>query len=462
MERIGVSRTAATDGGVSADQPFQAADILALLRREPDTADGNGHGGWTAQYAELTLRSAFQPVMSVTHARIVGYEALVRCDAAGTEVAPEALLARADAAGDATFVDRLTRALHLANFAAQHVAHGWLFLNVLPQLVETGLTEQPFIDELSQHLGIAPERVVLEMLERPSESETVLAQAVDVLRDRGFLIAIDDFGTGFSNFDRIWQMRPDIVKLDRSIVERIGRSDTDDRLIGHLVAILHQAGTLVLAEGVETDAEMIALMHADVDFVQGFWLAPPRASTVTHAAPARMASAWDLYTLHQAQGAGVARVGFERFERALLAAARSFVADTNLSRAAAHVFKVPGARRVFVADACGIQHAPSVIAPAVAEQIASGDGSRAAHARRLAPLFPDTGSNWSRRAYFKRAIASPGRVAVMGPHFSLTEGKDCYTAAVAFILGGEMQVLCAAFGPPDVAPEPECTPLEAL
>jgi EAL domain-containing protein (putative c-di-GMP-specific phosphodiesterase class I) len=447
-----------------AGQSRHAGDILSLLRHDPDMARRGQHGAWTAQYGALSLRSAFQPVMSVTHARIIGYEALVRCEENGAELAPEALLARAGAAGDAVLVDRLTRALHLANFAAQHIEQGWLFLNVLPQLFENDDAGQPFIDELIQQLGIAPERIVLEMLERPTANEAGLGQAVDTMRKRGFLIAIDDFGTGFSNFDRVWQLQPDIVKLDRSLVSRVGRSGSDDRLISQLVSILHQAGTLVLAEGVETDAEVVALMQADVDFVQGFWLATPHASIeAAKAAALPVNAAWDLYERHLARWIGTPGIGFERFERALLNAARSFVAHADAQRAATHVFRVPGARRVFLVDGQGIQHTESLVAPSVTRRLACGDHDEAARERRLAPMFPDAGSNWSRRAYFRRAIASPGRVAVMGPHFSLTDGKDCYAAAVAFLYDGQMQVLCADFGPPDAKAGPiQAGPIPAL
>ena len=64
---------------------------------------------------------------------------------------------------------------------------------------------------------------------------------------------------------------------------------------------------------------------------------------------------------------------------------------------------------------------------------------------RLSPLFPDAGCNWSRRAYFRRALAAPGRVTVMGPHYSLTDGKGCYTAAVTVEFNSRRHVFCVDF-----------------
>ena len=71
---------------------------------------------------------------------------------------------------------------------------------------------------------------------------------------------------------------------------------------------------------------------------------------------------------------------------------------------------------------------------------------------RLAPLYSDTRSNWSRRAYFKHALAAPGRVAMMGPHYSLADGQDCYTAALAFEHDGT-HVLCVDFVPTTATPD---------
>lgn len=97
---------------------------------------------------------------------------------------------------------------------------------------------------------------------------------------------------------------------------------------------------------------------------------------------------------------------------------------------------VPAARRVFVTDEVGEQFLPS---------IGTQPHDRNPVATRLAPLFPETHSNWSRRPYFQRAIAAPGRVALMGPHFSLTEGRDCYTAAVATLVHERLVVFCVDF-----------------
>ncbi|WP_330870606.1 EAL domain-containing protein, partial [Paraburkholderia sp.] len=398
-----------------------------------------GESGWTGTWRALTLHSVFQPVLSVTHQCVVGYEGLLRAfDPVGLPVSPEVLFSGTRSAADARELDRIARCLHVANFMEQRVSTGWLFLNTRPQVFETGWPQRAFIDELSAHFGLPQERIVIEVLEQPADDESAVASMLAASQPRDFLIAIDDFGTGFSNFDRVWRFRPDIVKLDRSLVSRAGKREGDDSMIGHLIAMLHQSGTLVLAEGVETDEELMILMQADVDFVQGFWLGQPNRSIEAAVAnvPAKVESMWSKFADYERAHARHQRLGFEGFAEAVIAAAETFKVTGDLDQAAQKIWHLSEARRVFITDEQGEQTRPSVTAASVP-----------APSRRLAPISGSARSNWSRRAYLKHALAARGRVAMMGPHYSLADGEDCYTAALAFEQDGKTHVLCVDFVP---------------
>jgi EAL domain-containing protein (putative c-di-GMP-specific phosphodiesterase class I) len=397
-----------------------------------------GESGWTATWRALTLHSVFQPVLSVTHQCVVGYEGLLRAfDPVGLPVSPDVLFSGNRTAAEARELDRIARCLHVANFMEQGISTGWLFLNTRPQVFETGWPQRAFIDELSAHFGLPQERIVIEVLEQPADDESAVASMLAASQPRDFLIAIDDFGTGFSNFDRVWRFRPDIVKLDRSLVARAGKRNGDESMISHLIAMLHQSGTLVLAEGVETDEELMMLVQADVDFVQGFWFGHPQSSVQAACAkvPALVASIWSKFADYERAHVGHQRLEFEGFAEAVLAAADTYEATGNLEQAAQEVWHLPEARRVFLTDGHGEQTQASVTAASVPPP-----------PPRLAPLYAQTRANWSRRAYFRHALAAPGRVAMMGPHYSLADGRDCYTAAVAFERDGT-QVLCVDFVP---------------
>jgi len=202
--------------------------------------------------------------------------------------------------------------------------------------------------------------------------------------------------------------------------------------------MLHQSGTLVLAEGVETEDELMTLMQADVDFIQGYWFGQPKASiqAATARVPELIGQMWQRFESYERSHSRYQRPGFEGFTEAVLAGAALYMQTGDLEEAARPVFLLPDARRVFVLSDRGEQLAPSITA--------SGTPSPPA---RLAPLIPDTRNNWSRRAYFKHALAAPGRVAMMGPHCSLMDGQDCYTAAVTVQRNGATHVFCVDFLP---------------
>lgn len=422
----------------------QASLATLLTHLEPHD------GGFRARWCGTLLESAFQPVLSITHQRVVGYEALLRvaeahAGAPSGNIGPATLFVQATPEA-ARELDELARCLHLANFTAQGVATGWLFLNSLPRPTPGDWPTQAAIDDLCRHFAFPHERVVIEVLEqRAGDEPAAFLEARPPPGARDFLVALDDFGAGFSNFDRVWRYRPDIVKLDRSLVQRAANDGNHTvSFIAHLVSILHHAGAMVLAEGVETENELMVLMEADVDLVQGFWFGQPHASVreASASAPALAQTMWQRFADYQRRSRLHERVDPGEITQVMLRGARVLASGGTLEAAAAAIFESANALRVFAANDAGEQHAPSIAAPGIGPP------------PRLAPLYPDTNSNWSRREYFRRALAAPGRVTVMGPHYSLHDGALCYTAAIALDYAGATHVLCADFPPALTLREP--------
>jgi EAL domain-containing protein (putative c-di-GMP-specific phosphodiesterase class I) len=98
------------------------------------------------------------------------------------------------------------------------------------------------------------------------------------LRARGVRLAIDDFGAGFSNLKYITDLRPDVVKIDRQLIEGLSDGSREQVLISSLTALCHAQGAAIIAEGVETVAELHALRRAGVRFAQGYVFARPDAT----------------------------------------------------------------------------------------------------------------------------------------------------------------------------------------
>ena len=391
-----------------------------------------------AVFQDMRLSSHFQTVFSLAHGRAVGYEALLRATGPdGRPTPPLDAFGIAQRSGQIGLLDRLARAIHARNFAAQPSGTSWLFLNVHPHVIVDGLTHHgPFFGDLLESCRITPHRVVIEVVEAALLEDAPLSDALAYYRGLGCLIAIDDFGAGHSNLDRIWQLKPDIVKLDRALVNQASENRTARLMLPRVVAMLHEAGSLVLMEGVETEAQAMIAMDAEADFVQGYFFASPAPQL--SAAPSGEASFDSLYDQFHRLAALEQldyRSEVDPYAQALVAVAERLETGVTLTDAAAPFLELPQADRCFVLDRLGQQSGVSALA---ASSFAAADP-------RFTPIADDSGANWARRHYFRRALSQPG-VHMTRPYLSVATAKLCVTvstsirtAAGRFVLCGDIQ-----------------------
>jgi EAL domain-containing protein (putative c-di-GMP-specific phosphodiesterase class I) len=230
------------------------------------------------RFGDLMLSSAFQPIFSLRDHRSIGYEALLRAqDPAGNAVPPLEVLGRPLARGCWNNLERSVQLLHASNFAQMCTADDRLFLNTRPDGFIVSEAYRRLVDATLKRLELTPDRIVLEVLETPHGNLQKLVEGIASFRQQGFLIALDDFGVGDSNIDRVWQLQPDIVKLDRSVVEQAALNPRRARLLARLVSLLRETDAFVLVEGVETQDEALLAMECDADLAQGFYFARPAA-----------------------------------------------------------------------------------------------------------------------------------------------------------------------------------------
>ena len=389
-------------------------------------------------FQDMRLSSHFQTVFSLAHGRAVGYEALLRATRGNSRPTPPLdCFGIAERSGQIVMLDRLARAIHARNFSAQSSGASWLFLNVHPHVIVDGLTHHgPFFGELLESCGITPYRVVIEVLEAALLEDAPLSDALAYYRGLGCLIAIDDFGAGHSNLDRIWRLKPDIVKLDRALVNQAEEDRTARMMLPRVVAMLHEAGSLVLMEGVETETQAMIAMDAEADFVQGNFFARPAPELVD--VPSGGASFDALYNqFHRL--AALEYMDYQSevdpYAQALVLVAERLETGQAIAEAAAPFLELPQADRCFVLDRMGQQAGTSALAPR----------SSAAADPRFAPIADDSGANWARRHYFRRALSQPG-VHMTRPYLSVATARLCVTvstsirtAAGRFVLCGDVQ-----------------------
>lgn len=220
----------------------------------------------------------FQPIVSVKKKKIFGYEALLRGYKNSDYVAPNTLFEEAKEAGLALELDRVVRIESIKKFKEYYDKdnHLLLFLNFESSSINNSFkSEQYYFEEILSSLNIPPKNIVLEVKEDEIKSTESLKKFTNYYRERGFNIAIDDFGTGDSQFDRLSIVKPDIVKIDKSLLRDIDTNDINAAILKAIADMCHKIGAIALSEGVEYESEAIKSLNYGIDLFQGYLFARP-------------------------------------------------------------------------------------------------------------------------------------------------------------------------------------------
>ena len=351
---------------------------------------------------------------------MVGSEGLIRASFGPTEISPGELFAQQHCEQERLALDERCHALHMEHFKKQgRDGENWLFLNISAAMVVTGRYAAGGFKEALQDSGVDPSKVVVEILEDAIGSTDSLVDAVSYFRDLGCLIALDDFGTGHSNFERIWRLQPDITKLDCSIVAQAGIATGNrgkGKILRNLVSLMHEAGSLVLTEGVETEYEALRCFDADADFVQGFYFARPEFEHTPEQiadAECSLAAISHRFNQQETMAASRQRELIAPYEQAFRAAATALYTGDNKETAVTRVLEMPRTVRCYVLNQQGEQ-VTHHFAP---ERVIQEDP-------RFEPLVRTTGGTWFRRPYYRDAISDPNRLKVSAPYLSATGTLD--------------------------------------
>ncbi len=262
-----LSAIVAAHGGGGGERASRAHAAERLVR----TGSSGG-----LEWQGVGLASHFQPVFAVREPACHGYEALLSAtDMDGRAIDSGELFARS-IPNERPTLDWACRALHLRNYAKFDPDERTLFLNVHPQdaVHDAGWARE--LGDLVRYYGLLPKRVCVEILAGECGDERLLHEAMAVYRGLGLGIAIDDFGRGRSNFDRVLDVAPDVVKIDRSLLADAvlgwGRAR---RMLAGMIALLHDARARVVVSGIESATEACVAVDAGADFLQGYHLCAP-------------------------------------------------------------------------------------------------------------------------------------------------------------------------------------------
>ncbi|WLQ07096.1 sensor domain-containing phosphodiesterase [Arthrobacter oryzae] len=219
--------------------------------------------------SQQRLLTAFQPIHDISAGRVIGVEALSRfVDDDGASA--DSWFQEALAVGCATELE--FAALETGLKAAEQLPLNlYVSLNISP---ETCL--DPRLPGLLGDSPVPSDRIVLELTERLQvEDYGPLAAALEPLRRRGVRIAVDDAGSGFASMRHILRLRPDIIKLDRSLIAGISDHAGQHALGAAMVEFAKQINATIVAEGIETTDELAAVTRLGMFAAQGYLLGRP-------------------------------------------------------------------------------------------------------------------------------------------------------------------------------------------
>lgn len=224
---------------------------VGLLLREPE---------------RLTLVA--QPIVDLRRGVVVGYEALSRFRLEHP-CGPDRVFAAAARAGAAEELEArvIERGLSLAERLPDNC---FLTLNVDPGL----LTSERMLGLLRERPTLAG--IVFELTEHSAIEDLPAVVAVThLLKERGALIAMDDAGAGYSGLKQILELRPQLLKLDRSLITNLDDDPAKRALVSMIGELGARLDAWLLAEGIETEAELRVLRQLGVPLGQGYFLARP-------------------------------------------------------------------------------------------------------------------------------------------------------------------------------------------
>jgi diguanylate cyclase (GGDEF)-like protein/PAS domain S-box-containing protein len=226
---------------------------------------------------EFTL--LYQPIIKLADMSVKGAEALLRWTPTDAEpIPPDVFVPIAETSGQINEVGQwVVRQVcgELRAWYERYDTYPNVAINISTRQLRTGEFRSFFLEALQSH-NIPPEQVELELTETGviDDPKFVMAELTRI-HDLGVKISIDDFGTGYSSLDYLRRLPLDYLKIDRSFTMDIGRSDSAEELIRVMIAIAHTLDLQVVAEGVETHAQLRFLEAHGCDHGQGYLFSRP-------------------------------------------------------------------------------------------------------------------------------------------------------------------------------------------
>ncbi|WP_080844307.1 EAL domain-containing protein [Cytobacillus gottheilii] len=152
-----------------------------------------------------------------------------------------------------------------------------IFVNIHPNVLLDNNYHAGETLQLLRELNIAPEQVVFELTEKSAVTDFCLFEKVlDHYRSQGFRIAIDDVGSGYNSLKTLVYLKPEFIKLDKSLIQFIDQNEEQKQLVSLILEYANRSNTKIIAEGIERIEELSYIREKGVHFGQGYLLGKPK------------------------------------------------------------------------------------------------------------------------------------------------------------------------------------------
>ena len=218
----------------------------------------------------------FQPIYSARSGRIAAYEALMRVDLP-TLHSPAQVMQLAHETGRLYEIERIT-VFHSSEIFQRMQAQGLLQSDALlfiNSIANVSLTVED-VEEYAQRYPELLKRLVVEITEQEDLDRACLERKRNVPGFSGSF-ALDDYGSGYSNELNLLELSPRYIKIDISIVRGIDTDRDKQQIVSNIVAYAHARSMQLIAEGIETEAQLRTVIGLGVDLLQGYYLSRPAA-----------------------------------------------------------------------------------------------------------------------------------------------------------------------------------------
>lgn len=224
----------------------------------------------------------FHPIIDAKTLKIYGYECLVRgLTPSGELIPPLVLFDFAEKTDNLFYLDRACREVAVSTASRKKLENYKIFINFIPTSIYDPESCLQTTIQAAKVYNFNPANLVFEVVESQKVTDlNHLSNIISYYRRHGYMVALDDMGTGYASIEMLINLKPDLVKIDRQIINDIHKDSVKQSVFRGIVKICEETDILKIAEGIEKEEEF-KFVKDYVDLVQGYLFSKPDENPIT-------------------------------------------------------------------------------------------------------------------------------------------------------------------------------------